>query len=183
MSTKNNPGWFDCYSNAGDDEPMFVLLGRDRHAAALVELWAFMREKEGESGEVVAEARSSAESMRAHALSLGKPVLNLDSLLNLAASLTGDRDAERVEAAKAASAGPPISEGDLVTARGAIFNGTVGRVSKVLKNDPLHPEFKLDGQVNVVFGRGAYSKTVTMAAASLRHATPDEALAASGAGR
>ena len=29
MATKNNPGKFDCYTNAEPDEPMFILLGRD----------------------------------------------------------------------------------------------------------------------------------------------------------
>jgi len=28
MATKKNPGEFDCYANAGPDEPMFVLLAR-----------------------------------------------------------------------------------------------------------------------------------------------------------
>lgn len=36
MGTKNNPGAFDCYANAEPDEPMFVLLGRDKHAPAPV---------------------------------------------------------------------------------------------------------------------------------------------------
>ena len=39
MGTKNNPGTFDCYANAEGDEPMFVLLGRDKHAPTLVWLW------------------------------------------------------------------------------------------------------------------------------------------------
>lgn len=38
MGTKNNPGTFDCYANAAPDEPMFVLLGRDKHAPLLVRL-------------------------------------------------------------------------------------------------------------------------------------------------
>ena len=38
MGTKNNPGVFDCYANAEPDEPMFVLLGRDKDAATLVRL-------------------------------------------------------------------------------------------------------------------------------------------------
>lgn len=40
MGTKKNPGEFDCYENAEDDEPMFVLLARDRSAPDLVEAWA-----------------------------------------------------------------------------------------------------------------------------------------------
>lgn len=43
MATKLNPGAFDCYENAKDDEPMFVLLGRDADAPMLVKQWAFFR--------------------------------------------------------------------------------------------------------------------------------------------
>ena len=56
MGTKNHPGAFDCYANADPDEPMFVLLGRDRHAAGLVRLWALLRAKAGEDPEKIAEA-------------------------------------------------------------------------------------------------------------------------------
>lgn len=40
MGTKNNPGKFDCYTNAKDDEPIFVLLARDPLAPQLVRKWA-----------------------------------------------------------------------------------------------------------------------------------------------
>lgn len=43
MGTKNEPGKFDCYDAAEDDEPMFVLLARDPMAPALVRLWAEAR--------------------------------------------------------------------------------------------------------------------------------------------
>lgn len=46
MGTKSNPGDFDCYAKAEPDEPIFVLLGRDRHAPTLIWLWAAMRELE-----------------------------------------------------------------------------------------------------------------------------------------
>lgn len=64
MGTKNNPGAFDCYAAAAPDEPMFVLLGRDRHAPLLVTLWAWMREIDGENAVKVAEARDCAAQMR-----------------------------------------------------------------------------------------------------------------------
>lgn len=64
MATKRNPGKFDCYDKAEPDEPLFTLLGRDRHAPLLVEMWANMRQAEGEDPEVVAEARACAEEMR-----------------------------------------------------------------------------------------------------------------------
>ena len=72
MGTKNNPGQFDCYHNAAPDEPMFVLLARDRHAPELVRLWAKMREFQGESPEKVAEARDCAEAMEVWRASLSK---------------------------------------------------------------------------------------------------------------
>ena len=72
MATKNNPGAFDCYSNAEPDEPMFVLLGRDRDAPALVEKWARTRELLGEDPAKVEEARQCAEDMRAWLAKLGK---------------------------------------------------------------------------------------------------------------
>jgi hypothetical protein len=43
MSTKNNPGEWDCYSKAEPDEPMFVLLARDESAHLLVLAWAHAR--------------------------------------------------------------------------------------------------------------------------------------------
>ena len=64
MATKNNPGKFDCYENAKPDEPMFVLLARDKDAPALVDRWADKREAEGEDAEKVAEARLCADYMR-----------------------------------------------------------------------------------------------------------------------
>ena len=64
MGSKNEPGKFDCYANAEPDEPMFVLLGRDRDAPARVEAWADAREKAGEDRVKVADARWCAQRMR-----------------------------------------------------------------------------------------------------------------------
>lgn len=72
MGTKNKPGEFDCYANAEPDEPMFVLLGRDRHAPALVWLWAVLRELDGEKPEVVHEARECVAEMMAWAFDHGR---------------------------------------------------------------------------------------------------------------
>lgn len=44
MSTKQNPGPFDCYAKLALGEPYFVLRGKDPIAPALVELWAAIRE-------------------------------------------------------------------------------------------------------------------------------------------
>lgn len=63
MATKNNPGVYDCYANAEPDEPLFVLLGRDKHASILVRLWAEMRAIDGEDEAKVKEALACAEAM------------------------------------------------------------------------------------------------------------------------
>lgn len=65
MSTKNNPSKIsDCYAKADPDEPMFVLLGRDKHAPQLVEMWAGQRAAEGEDPAKVEEALKCAKAMR-----------------------------------------------------------------------------------------------------------------------
>lgn len=43
MGTKNQPGKYDCYDKAEDDEPIFTLLARDPLAPSLVRLWAGFR--------------------------------------------------------------------------------------------------------------------------------------------
>jgi hypothetical protein len=63
MGTKSNPGRFDCYGNAHPDEPMFILLGRDRVGGSLMRLWAAVRELMGEDKKKVAEARECAAAM------------------------------------------------------------------------------------------------------------------------
>jgi len=45
MGTKLNPGNFDCFNNALDDEPMFVLLARDPSAPSCIEVWANYRQQ------------------------------------------------------------------------------------------------------------------------------------------
>jgi hypothetical protein len=70
MSTKNNPGEFNCYKNALPDEPMFILLARDRNAPGAVRRWANLREnaiimgRQPESDRaMVIEAREVADAM------------------------------------------------------------------------------------------------------------------------
>jgi cob(I)alamin adenosyltransferase len=74
MGTKNTPGKFDCYANAKPDEPMFVLLGRDPMAADFVRAWAEMRQREGESMEVVNEALDCANAMEKWTREVAKKV-------------------------------------------------------------------------------------------------------------
>lgn len=64
MSTKLKPGAFDCYAKLVDDEPYFVLRGKDPDAPALVEEWAARRESLYGNYAKLDEARRCAEEMR-----------------------------------------------------------------------------------------------------------------------
>lgn len=86
MSTKNNPGTHDCYTRAAPDEPMFVLLGRDPMAAALVRAWALMRGQAGEKGVVIMNALKCADDMEKWARDAGKGD-RIKSVQDLAESL------------------------------------------------------------------------------------------------
>jgi hypothetical protein len=77
MGTKNNPGAFDCYANAAPDEPMFILLARDKHAPTLVWLWALMREIEQEDPANVAEARDAVEDMLQWQMANGRKTIGI----------------------------------------------------------------------------------------------------------
>ena len=50
MGTKAKPGQFDCYSRLWDDEPYFVLMGRDPAFRWVVEHWIGERRSLKESG-------------------------------------------------------------------------------------------------------------------------------------
>jgi hypothetical protein len=64
MSTKNNPGAWDCYAKAHPDEPMFVLLARDPLAPDLVREWARRRSMRHEDDITkIAEALCCADEM------------------------------------------------------------------------------------------------------------------------
>jgi hypothetical protein len=43
MSTKTNPGKFDCYANAGPNEQLFTLREHDPLAPFLISIWASIR--------------------------------------------------------------------------------------------------------------------------------------------
>lgn len=46
MGTKSNPGPFDCYAKAADDEPLFTLRAKDPSAPYLVLLWKACRNRD-----------------------------------------------------------------------------------------------------------------------------------------
>ena len=59
MSTKNNPGEFDCCANAEPDEPMFAFLARDKHAPEVVREWARAMERRQKGIHDIHETRIS----------------------------------------------------------------------------------------------------------------------------
>jgi hypothetical protein len=76
----------DCYERAMPDEPTFTLLGRDRHAAVLVNLWAAMRMLDDEPGEVIGEATEIASRMAGYFMA-AKPDQQLAGMATLAEGL------------------------------------------------------------------------------------------------
>jgi hypothetical protein len=96
MGTKNNPGSYDCYKNAAPDEPMFILLGRDRIGGVLVLLWCYLRvafllNKPGDPQ--IVEARGAAGAMLAWCGKTKKPVTIEEAIQKLfpPASIKVDR--------------------------------------------------------------------------------------------
>jgi hypothetical protein len=67
MSTKLQPGQFDCYAKLADDEPYFVLRAKDIAAPATIEAWIrFRRGVPGnEKNPKLEEAMETAHAMRA----------------------------------------------------------------------------------------------------------------------
>ncbi len=64
MGTKNNPGEFDCYNKAEDDEPTFTVLARDPLAPGIVRRWVKRRlGRPDPNPEKIAEARQTAKDM------------------------------------------------------------------------------------------------------------------------
>lgn len=104
MGTKNNPGAFDCYAAAQPDEPLFVLLGRDPLAPALVELWATTREALGEDSAAVGDARDVAAAMKQHLYGLRRRHIDVLDMVPL------DRLLEAVRRRGAAQAAQQLEE-------------------------------------------------------------------------
>lgn len=67
MGTKNNPGEFDCYSKADDDEPIFTLRGNDPLASIIVDMWAelYLARKDSDVTKY-SEAKTCARAMAHH---------------------------------------------------------------------------------------------------------------------
>jgi hypothetical protein len=61
MGTMIKPGQYDCLSKLKPDEPYFVLMARDPHAAALVRAWAEMRRAAIQNGIKPPDDRNQVE--------------------------------------------------------------------------------------------------------------------------
>lgn len=75
MGTKTEPGPHDCYAAARPHEPMFVLLGRDPAAWAVVLFWTMLRKRLASAeadADKLAEAERCAAAMLKYAEGIGK---------------------------------------------------------------------------------------------------------------
>lgn len=125
MSTKNNPGSYNCYANADPDEPMFVLLGRDPTAALLVRLWASLRRNMTSSlePEKFENALRCAEELEAWACKIGKNERVAESKATYIEHAIVVARAS--EAARASKIDKLLRKGDVVRHRGSGRIGTV----------------------------------------------------------
>lgn len=76
MATKNDPGKFDFYANAAPDEPMFVLLARDKSAPNVVRFWCLDRIKQGKNridDPQIVEAYACAKAMEEYQAKASQP--------------------------------------------------------------------------------------------------------------
>jgi hypothetical protein len=78
LSAAPAPGWQTdkvfanpCIQKLQPEEPFFVLLGRDKHAAEATLAWAHLREQERGVSPKTTEAREIAEAMAIYASSAG----------------------------------------------------------------------------------------------------------------
>jgi len=69
MATKAHPGKYDCHAKAEPNEPLFIILGRDRFAEHLVRIWAAlcaMEDVRQEKLDKISEALHCANAMQAY---------------------------------------------------------------------------------------------------------------------
>lgn len=87
VGTKLKPGKFDCYANALPDEPMFVLLARDRTAPALTKLWAYVRSGQTRAAQRILMDLLNAEDRLRRASDVPVETAMTDEALACAASM------------------------------------------------------------------------------------------------
>lgn len=75
----NDPG--SCFNKAADDEPIFVLLGRDHIAPATIRYWAIERVRRGinlATDDKIKTALAFADEMELHGLQFGQSLRTID---------------------------------------------------------------------------------------------------------
>jgi hypothetical protein len=158
-----------CWSRADDDEQLFVFRQRDRHAPALIRLWAEMREKEGEDLAIVNEAREVAGLMEDAQTAEDRVTLSLDAVAAFCVTLKQAPVpvTEYTETPTAAPADPyNLIVGEVVVAG----RGRPAKLVRIFGNSSDIDE-KVRGMANIqVPGFGP----VTVQFATLRRAQPDE---------
>lgn len=101
MSTKQNPGRFNCYEAAYPDETIFTLLARDPAFPATVRFWIEERDRQGKAENeedvsriagALADARAAETWRKANLDPLGDgvPTWRLPRQIDMAAGLAGD---------------------------------------------------------------------------------------------
>jgi hypothetical protein len=165
-----------CWSQADDNEQVFVFRERDRHAPALIRLWAEMREKEGEPAEVCNEARETAGMMEDAQTAQGRVTLSLDAVSSFCVTLKQPARPDPEQAPESTSAAPTdpyqLRVGEIVVAGR-------GRPAKLVRiftdadiNEAKDPLSKmLRGMANIQLPRNS---PVTVEFSMLRRAMPEE---------
>jgi hypothetical protein len=164
-----------CWNRAEDDEHIFVFRQRDRHAPALIRLWAEMREKEGEDAAVVNNAREVAQMMEDESVAQGRVVLSLDAVSSFCVTLKQPQQ-PAVEVTQQGTGAAPVDPYNLRI--GEIVVAGRGRPAKLIKifhdkdldaDNALHKELR--GMANIQLpGQGP----VTVSFEMLRRALPEE---------
>lgn len=83
MGTKADPGRFDGYGKAEDDEPVFTLLGRDPAAPKLIRAWVEHHRDAKTDGTQLMEALGVADDMEKYLMARNSrpqpPVLEVEN--------------------------------------------------------------------------------------------------------
>ena len=95
MGTKANPGKYDCLDKAAPDEPFFTLLARDKYMAALVWLWAKLRQEDGDDPAQWQEALLCVSETLGWRSLQGKPIPSLNVDLQRIVSVIAGVDLEQ----------------------------------------------------------------------------------------
>lgn len=159
-----------CWNRADDHEHVFVIRQRDRHAPALVRLWAAMREKEGEDPDIVDEARETAQLMEDESVAQGRTFLSLDAVASFAATLK-QQPAPAAAVTDTGDEEPPANPYNLKV--GEIVVAGRGRAAKLVRIFGYDKEVdeRVRGMANIQLPG---TSPVTVQFEMLRRAQPEE---------